>query len=138
MLKNPFRRLKTASSKRFIPLIGVALEAVKLEIENKESGDWLFPIYIDEAKESTKNTAASAAANKRIRSILGQDAPTCHSFRHTFTSRLRNVECPKDIRDELGGWASSVSDRYGSPADIKIKQDYLLQSIDAPSGVDWG
>jgi|TARA_B110000240_G_scaffold178111_1_gene207274 integrase len=138
VLKNPFRRLKTASSKRFIPLIGVALEAVKLEIENKESGDWLFPIYIDEAKESTKNTAASAAANKRIRSILGQDAPTCHSFRHTFTSRLRNVECPKDIRDELGGWASSVSDRYGSPADIKIKQSYLLKSIDAPSGVDWG
>ena len=34
--------------------------------------------------------------------------------------------------------ASSVSDRYGSPADIKIKQLYLLQSIDAPIGVDWG
>jgi len=31
-----------------------------------------------------------------------------------------------------------VSDRYGSPADIKIKQRYFLQSIDAPSGVDWG
>jgi hypothetical protein len=31
---------------------------------------------------------------------------------------------------------SSVSDRYGSPTDIKIKQRYLLQSIDAPSGVD--
>ena len=59
------------------------------------------------------------------------------AFRHSFNSRLRNVECPKDIRDELGGWASSVSDRYGSPADIKIKQRYLLQSIDAPSGVDW-
>jgi hypothetical protein len=41
------------------------------------------------------------------------------------------------LLDELGGWASSVSDRYGSPADIKIKQRYLLQSIDAPSGVDW-
>ena len=32
---------------------------------------------------------------------------------------------------------SSVSDRYGSLADIKIKQRYLLQSIDAPSGVYW-
>ena len=30
-----------------------------------------------------------------------------------------------------------MSDRYGSPADVKIKQRYLLQSIDAPGGVDW-
>jgi len=65
-----------------------------------------------------------------------KEAPTSHSFRHTFISRLRNVECPKDIRDELGGWASSVSDKYGSPADIRIKQAYLLKGIDAPSGVE--
>ena len=32
----------------------------------------------------------------------------------------------------------SMSNRYGSPADIKIKQSYLLESIDALSGVDWG
>ena len=32
----------------------------------------------------------------------------------------------------------SMSDRYGSTTDIKIKQRYLLQSIDAPSGVDCG
>ena len=32
----------------------------------------------------------------------------------------------------------SISDRYGSPTDIKIKQSYLIRSIDAPSGVDWG
>ena len=137
VLRNPFRRLKTSISKRFIPLIGVALEAVKSEIEDKEDGDWLFPIYIDEVKESTKNTAASAAANKRIRAILGEDAPTCHSFRHTFSSRLRNVGCPKDIIDELGGWASTVSDKSGSPTDIRIKQEYLLESLDAPSGVEW-
>ena len=31
-----------------------------------------------------------------------------------------------------------MSDRYGSPADIKIKQRYLMQSINAPSGVDCG
>ena len=136
--KNPFRRLKTSSSRRYIPLVGVALAAMTLECEGKESNDWLFPSYIDEAAQTTKNTSASAAVNKRIRAVLGKDAPTCHSFRHSFNSRLRNVECPKDIRDELGGWASSVSDRYGSPADIKIKQRYLLQSIDAPSGVDWG
>ena len=136
--KNPFRRLKTTSSRRYIPLVGVALNAMTRECEGKEFKEWIFPSYIDEAAQTTKNTSASAAVNKRIRAVLGQGAPTCHSFRHSFNSRLRNVECPKDIRDELGGWASSVSDRYGSPADIKIKQRYLLQSIDAPSGIDWG
>lgn len=136
--KNPFRRLKTTSSRRYIPLVGVALAAMTQECDGKEPKDWLFPSYIDETAQTTKNTSASAAVNKRIRAVLGKDAPTCHSFRHSLNSRLRNVECPKDIRDELGGWASSVSDRYGSPADIKIKQRYLLQSIDAPSGVDWG
>lgn len=32
----------------------------------------------------------------------------------------------------------SMSNRYGQPADLKIKQRYLLQSVDAPSGVEWG
>ena len=32
---------------------------------------------------------------------------------------------------------SSVSGRYRSPADIKIKQGYLIGSNDAPSGIDW-
>jgi hypothetical protein len=32
---------------------------------------------------------------------------------------------------------SSVSDRYGSPADIKIKQNYLIRSVDVPNGIDW-
>jgi integrase len=133
--KNPFRQLKTKGSQRYIPLVGVALSSLTELINNNGIGDWVFPDYIDGQRKDTKNTAASAAANKRIKSILGKGSPTSHSFRHTFNSRLRNVECPRDIRDELGGWASSVSDRYGSPADIKIKQDYLLKSITAPSGV---
>ena len=37
----------------------------------------------------------------------------------------------------MGLKTSSVSERYGSLADIKIKQRYLLKSIDEPSGVDW-
>tara|TARA_A100001011_G_C13764428_1_gene616595 strand:+ start:305 stop:445 length:141 start_codon:yes stop_codon:yes gene_type:complete len=40
-------------------------------------------------------------------------------------TRLRNVECPKDIRDELGGWAKDISDKYGSPSDLKVKAKYL-------------
>ena len=133
--RNPFRRLKTKASKRFIPLVGVALSAMKSALKANQESKWVFKHYIDEVKETTKNGSASAAANKRIRAILGNDAPTCHSLRHTLQSRLRNVGCPKEIRDELGGWSKTMSDTYGSPVDLAVKQDYLIKSISAESGV---
>lgn len=40
--KNPFRRLKTTSSRRYTPLVGVASNAVTRECEGKEAKDWLF------------------------------------------------------------------------------------------------
>ena len=127
--RNAFRRLKTKNSQRFIPLVGVALKAMKQAVKDKGQGDWVFPSYINAEKEETRNTSASAAVNKRIKSILGEDAPTCHSFRHTFNTRLRNVDCPRDIRDELGGWAKTISDKYGTPTDLKIKARYITKSI---------
>jgi integrase len=123
--KNPFRKLKTKSSIRFIPLTGLALEYVR-----SVKGKWLFPRHIDEAAKRVKNDNGSAAAKKRIQSVLGDDAPTSHSFRHTMATRLRDAECPKDKRDEMLGWSSGVSDRYGSPADVRIKANYLEKSLD--------
>ena len=127
--KNPFRRLKTKSSQRFVPLVGVALKAVMDALDSAET-EWLFPNYIDVEQAETKNAPASAAVNKRIKVLLGEDAPTCHSFRHTMQTRLRQVECPRDIRDELGGWSRTISDQYGSTADIDAKAKYLKASID--------
>ncbi|MFN3237678.1 MAG: tyrosine-type recombinase/integrase [Pseudomonadales bacterium] len=135
--QNPFRRLKTPNSNRYIPLVGVALEAMRAAVNGKEPDDWVFPNYIDYEMKQSKNTAASAAVNKRLRAILGKDSPTCHSFRHTFKTRLRNVECPRDLQNEMGGWSKEVSDNYGSPTDIKIKYGFLLKAIDAPTGVKW-
>ena len=127
--RNAFRRLKTKNSQRFIPLVGVALKTMRVAVKSKGKSEWVFPSYINAEKEQTRNTSASAAVNKRIKAILGSDAPTCHSFRHTFNTRLRNVSCPRDVRDELGGWAKTVSDGYGSPTDLKIKARYISKSI---------
>jgi len=123
--KTPFRRLKTKSSIRFIPLTGLALEYVR-----SVTGKWLFPRYIDEEEKRVKNDSGSAAAKKRIQSVLGLDAPTSHSFRHTMATRLRDAECPEDMRNEMLGWSSKVSDRYGSPSDISIKARYLKKTLD--------
>ena len=117
MLKNLISSPTTPPN--WISTSNLIIRTILREFIGKEPKDWLFPSYIDEIAQTTKNTSASAAANKRIRSVLGKDASTCHSL------CLRNVECPKDIRDELGGWASSALDRHGSPADMKIKQRYL-------------
>ena len=32
---------------------------------------------------------------------------------------------PKELRNELSGWAKDISDRYGSPSDLKLKAKYL-------------
>jgi integrase len=61
---------------------------------------------------------------------LGAEAPTSHSFRHTMATRLRDAECPEDKRNEMLGWSSKVSDRYGSPSDISIKARYLEKTLD--------
>ena len=37
-----------------------------------------------------------------------------HSFRHSMRDRLRAVDCPKEIIDQIGGWSSSdVGESYG-------------------------
>ncbi len=128
--RNPFRRLKTKSSHRIVPLVGAALAAVMYALEASESS-WVFPGYVDINNGLTNNRSASAAVNKRIRALLGQGAPTCHSFRHTMQTRLRQVECPRHISDELGGWNKGISDHYGSTADLENKTHYLQLSVEA-------
>ena len=131
--ENSFRRLKSKNSRRYIPLVGSALSAIT-EALGSES-EWLFPRYVNEAKQSTKNDSASAAVNKRLKALLGEDAPTCHGFRHAMQTRLRNVSCPQDVRAELGGWRKTVSEQYGFPTDVRVKAQYLLDSIDVDDGL---
>jgi len=127
--KNSFRRLKTKGSQRYLPLVGVALEVAAKALAESKDG-WLFPSYIDFQKQTTKNTQASGAVNKQIRSVLGAAAPTAHSFRHTMQTRLRQVDCPEVLRNELGGWVKTVSESYGSSKDLKRKTDYFNSALE--------
>ena len=39
---------------------------------------------------------------------------TIHGFRHSMRDRLRSVECPSDIIDQIGGWLTQVvGNSYG-------------------------
>jgi|15BtaG_2_1085339.scaffolds.fasta_scaffold05691_4 integrase len=145
--------IKTPSSERFVPLVGISLECAKTlkkmcERSLNPERKWVFPSYLKPKKSMAKANKgeilkddkgkvimefkgdyASKAVNERLKAILGEESPTSHSFRHTIQTRLRNVECPEWMRDELGGWAKTTSERYGTPTDIEIKTNYLKKSI---------
>ena len=114
-----------------MPLVGASLEAAIASKEATKS-TWLFCRYIDKENHNTKAVSASNAINKHIKSILGENAPTSHSFRHSMQTRLREVACPEHLRIELGGWSRTVSESYGSTADLVNKTKYLQKAVLTP------
>ena len=93
--KNSFHKLKPRIVYD-IPLVGNALEAAIIAVAHVDN-EVLFPRYIDQIKCKVKNDVASNALNKRLSTII-DERKTMHSFRHTMQTRLRDVECPEDIR----------------------------------------
>ena len=50
-----------------------------------------------------------------------------HSFRHSMRDRLRAVNCPSDMIDQIGGWSSGkVGEGYGEGYGISLLQEYLM------------
>ncbi len=111
LIPHPWRRLKTRSSQRYIPLVGEALWACKRILEHNHDSIFAFPRYT--SINQCNANSASAALNKWLKSKLIDDY-VIHGFRHSFRDRLRTVECPSEIIDQLGGWSlKSVGQSYG-------------------------
>jgi len=98
---NSARRLKNKTSERVMPLVGYAKLATEQALI-KADDQWLFSQYIKAGH--CYATHASNAANKWLKKDFG--GLTAHSLRHTFRDRLRAVECPMDMIDQIGGWRS--------------------------------
>lgn len=107
---NAMRRLKTAGSERSLPLVGFGLEALR-EALKQSDGDWLFPSYIHD--DGCRATHSSNALNKWLKARF--DGLTAHCLRHTMRDRLRAVEAPLELIDQVGGWSSvgGVGAKYG-------------------------
>ena len=116
-----WRRLKTKGSARLIPLIGASLRAAK-RIHQHDSS-YAFPRYCD-GKVCNANSA-SAALNKWMKPRL-KDNAVVHSFRHSMRDRLRAVECPSDIIDQIGGGSSSsVGESYGKGYELPVLAKWM-------------
>lgn len=107
------RRLKTEDSEREIPLVGVALAALKLRPEG-------FPRYRD------KSSGLSATLNKYLTENELRPTPdhTVYSLRHSFKDRLVAVEAPDSLIDSLMGH-KTYKPKYGKGPSLELKLKFL-------------
>ena len=128
LVRHPWRNLKTASSERLVPLAGEALWAARRILQSNSGSSFAFPRY--NTGKVTSANSASAALNKWLKQYVPEGC-TMHSFRHSMRDRLRAVECPSDIVDQIGGWATAgVGHGYGSGYPLNVLHQWVKKSVE--------
>mgnify|MGYP001560448749 FL=1 len=128
---HPWRSLKTASSARIIPLVGSAKWAAERIPAQPERSEFAFPNYNDGHR--TNANSASAALNKWLKTKIGTEY-TIHSFRHSMRDRLRAVECPSDVINQIGGWLTQgVGASYGLGHNHRTLTRWLVDIVKDPN-----
>ena len=120
------RSLKTASSKRTVPLVGASLWAAQRIVSSQQT-DFCFPRY---NRQSTTNTnSASAALNKWLKTVCSEQV-VIHGLRHGMRDRLRAMEAPLEMIDQIGGWSlKSVGQGYGDGFSIEHCHIWLAKVV---------
>jgi integrase len=120
---HPWRRLKTKGSQRQIPLVGASLWAARRIKANKNNSPYAFPRY--PSNKGTNANSASAALNKWFKSRVPEGC-VIHSFRHSLRDRLRDVQCPSDMIDQIGGWSTlGIGQGYGDGYDLMMLENWI-------------
>ena len=107
------RLLKTEHSERDIPLVGRALDAMRRHSQG-------FPRYFD------KGSSLSATLMKHFdkHGLLPTAKHKVYSFRHSFKDRLKAVEAPEELIDEMMGHRIDKP-KYGAGYSLDRKLEYL-------------
>lgn len=124
---HPWRRLKTKGSERTLPLVGASLWAAERAVEASHHSPYLFLRYCND--KGCKANSASAALNKWLKQSIG-DGYVMHSFRHSMRDRLRAVNCPSEMIDQIGGWSKrSVGEGYGEGFQLVQQMHWLSNAV---------
>lgn len=118
------RRLKTEDSAREVPLVGVALAALR----ERPHG---FPKYRDKA------TVLSATVNKYLteNGLRPTRDHTVYSLRHSFKDRLVAIEAPDSLIDNLMGH-KTYKPKYGRGPSLELKLKFLERiAFQPPAGL---
>ena len=123
---HPWRRLKTNSSIRRLPLVEASLWAAR-RAYIASNDRFMFPKYCDEIE--CHSNSASAALNKWLNPRVPIGC-VMHSFRHSLRDRLRAVECPADIIDAIGGWTTEgIGLQYGEGHSLSVKLRWMKKLL---------
>ncbi len=119
------RTLKTANSRRIVPLVTIGVEAVSAYLKTL-TGVYLFPRYANE--RGVSSNAASATVNKFIRTLAPEK--TSHCLRHTMMDLCRAANVPDSVALEIGGWSGqNIGHSYGYGYSMHIKNDALTRAL---------
>lgn len=125
--EHPWRRLKTSGSARKVPLVGASLWAAQRIHAAATDSPFAFPRYNKTGQ--TNSNSASAALNKWLKPHVPEKA-SMHSFRHSMRDRLRAVECPADIVDQIGGWQTEgVGHSYGTGYPLEVLSKWMANAV---------
>ncbi|RUU13260.1 integrase, partial [Mesorhizobium sp. M6A.T.Ca.TU.002.02.2.1] len=113
---NP-REIKTESSRRLVPLVGVALDAAK----RHKAG---FPLY------RNRENDLSATLNKYLRAnaLLPTKSHTVYSFRHSFEDRMKEGGLEDELRRLLMGHTVDRP-KYGSGGSLDWRRRELMKIV---------
>ena len=120
---HPHRRLKTNSSTRLVPLVGLSLWAAKRILSSNNTSKHCFPRYSND----TRVLAETASGNFSIwlKTNISSDA-TVHGLRHGFRDRLRDQKVPTEAIDQMGGWSRrSVGAGYGDGYSLEVLNEFM-------------
>jgi len=111
------REVKTDTSERDVPLVGVALEAAKRAPKG-------FPHYFD------RNELVSANLMKAFRNkkLLETPAHKIYSFRHSFEKRMQEANIDYQLRCALMGHKNDRP-KYGDGGELSYRRDELLKIV---------
>ncbi len=109
------REVKTQTSVRCIPLVGISLEAARRAPKG-------FPKYHD------KTNSFSAAVNARYRrkGLFPTDKHVVYSFRHAFEDRMKEGHIDYELRMLLMGHKNERPE-YGTGGSLEYQRDELLK-----------
>lgn len=112
------REIKTGSSVRQVPLVGVALEVAK----TFPSG---FPRYWNKERTLSNTLNKALDANGLLPKPAPSPAHSAYSLRHSFEDRMKEAKVDEELRRALMGHTIDRP-KYGEGGSLKLKQDALL------------
>ena len=109
------REIKTSTSERLVPLVGVSLAAMKASPNG-------FPEYAEKGSTLSNTLMKHFRTNK----LLPSPAHTVYSIRHAFEDRMKEAGIDEELRRLLMGHAIERP-RYGMGGSLSWRRDNLAR-----------